>query len=153
MSISVCWKYNPKALRTTTSDVALLLGQTKLRPHVVLVFRVVKCDASSRSSAHADLVILNPNRFLSCRSMSCSSKRSCVQAVSACLLISMSWFWASPWRPESDALSRGSSRLRPPVESSRTQRAWLQNFWGKTDLYWGGLSQPSKFIMYIYIYI
>ena len=34
-------KYDPKALRTTTSEVVLLLGQKKLATHVVLVFWVV----------------------------------------------------------------------------------------------------------------
>ena len=42
--ISISFVYrtcNPKALRTTTSEVVLLLGQNKLGAHVVVVFWVV----------------------------------------------------------------------------------------------------------------
>ena len=41
ISSSFCLEYNPKALRTTTSEDALLLWQKKLGTHVVVVFWVV----------------------------------------------------------------------------------------------------------------
>ena len=44
---------NPKALRTTTSEVSLLLGQKHLGTHVVAVFRVVKKSLDYRIILYA----------------------------------------------------------------------------------------------------
>ena len=41
ISSSLCWKYHPKALRTTTFQVVLLLGQRKLGTHVAVVHWVM----------------------------------------------------------------------------------------------------------------
>ena len=52
-----CSKCNPKALRTTTSEVALLPGQKKLGAHVVVFWVVTKASRESGIQApHAELL-------------------------------------------------------------------------------------------------
>ena len=58
ISSSCCWKYNPKALQVTTSEVVLLRGQKTNGTYVVVVFWVVSSGSLSFRSSLEEHVLL-----------------------------------------------------------------------------------------------